>query len=123
VSLPTIDDDARSHFEPRASSVSARLSLLEKLRDAGVETFAVVQPMLPGDPRRLADALAERVSSVSIDVLHGVEGAEREFAVPAYAIARRDTWQRQHALELRNALLERGIDVWSGELPPDLVRC
>ena len=122
VSLPTIDDAVRKHFEPRASPIPARLSLLEKLRAQGVKTFAVVQPMLPGDVRALADALAERVSSVSIDVLYGVESAESEFATPEFAIARSDDWQRERAEQLRAELRERGVDVWSGELPPDLVR-
>lgn len=122
VSLPTIDDDVRKHFEPRASPIHARLAMLAKLGAHGVKTFAVVQPMLPGDVVELADALARCVSSVSIDVLHGVEGAVRDFEEPRYAMARDAGWQRERAERLREELGVRGVAVWSGELPPDIAR-
>src|ERR1051326_8509400 len=71
-SIPTFDDAVRRHFEPRAASITDRFALLRALRAAGAKTFAVVQPMLPGAVDAFADALAEAVSSVSIDVLYGV---------------------------------------------------
>jgi DNA repair photolyase len=120
VSIPTIDDAVRQHFEPRGASVDERLGVLRMLREAGVPTFAVVQPLLPGSIEALADALAETVSSVSIDVLHGVEGAEEEFEAEAYAASRQDEWQMRRAMELEAALEARGVLVWRGELPPDL---
>jgi len=120
VSIPTIDDAVRQHFEPRGASVDDRLGVLRMLRAAGVPTFAVVQPLLPGSIVALADALAETVSSVSIDVLHGVEGAEEEFDAPAYVESKDADWQVARALELEAALEVRGVAVWRGELPPDL---
>jgi DNA repair photolyase len=116
VSIPTIDDEVRAHFEPRGASVSDRLSILQAMRDAGVATHAVVQPMLPGS----IDALAQRVSSVSIDVLHGVQGASEDFGDPRYASAVDADWQMRQALALRDGLVERGVAVWRGELPPGL---
>jgi DNA repair photolyase len=121
VSIPTIDDAVRQHFEPRGASVDERLGVLRMLRSAGIPTFAVVQPLLPGSIVALADALAETVSSVSIDVLHGVEGAEEEFDAPAYVESKDEDWQMRRAVELEAALEARGVAVWRGELPPDLV--
>ncbi|MFO0757157.1 MAG: radical SAM protein [Byssovorax sp.] len=120
VSIPTIDDAVRQHFEPRGSSVDDRLSALRTLRAAGAKTFAVVQPLLPGSIPALADALAATVSSVSIDVLHGVEGASDDFDDPAYAPSKESDWQIERAVELEAALVARGVSVWRGELPPDL---
>jgi hypothetical protein len=60
------------------------------------------------------------VRSVSIDVLHGVEGAAEEFDAPAFAEAKRDAWQMDRARELEARLEERGVSIWRGELPPDL---
>lgn len=118
VSLPTIDEDVLKHFEPRASTAAERLRALEVLRDAGLETFALVQPFLPGNLVALADALAARVKSVRLDVLRGVEGAADQFADPRFAHATDAKWQDEKRAELAALLDARGIKVWSGELPP-----
>ncbi len=117
-SIPTFDDDVRRHFEPRAASIADRFALLRTLRAAGVETFAVVQPMLPGPVEAFADALAESVSSVSIDVLYGVQGASADFADPTYTAAATEDWQREHAAALSAALERKGVTIWHGDLPP-----
>jgi DNA repair photolyase len=116
VSLPTIDDSVRAHFEPRAASVDQRLAALDTLRAAGARTFAVVQPLLPGPVDALADALASRVSSVRIDGLHGEYGASADF--DSHPAARADSWQQERAMALASALTARGIPLWPGELPP-----
>jgi DNA repair photolyase len=119
-SIPTVDDEVRRHFEPRAASIPERLHALATLRRAGVRTFAVVQPILPGSIEALADALRESVSSVSVDVLRGEESASGDFDDPRYAIARSDAWQEARVGELAALLAARGVAVWPGELPPEL---
>ncbi|UQA63072.1 SPL family radical SAM protein [Polyangium aurulentum] len=120
VSIPTIDDATRRHFEPRGASIPERLALLGSFAKAGVGTFAVVQPILPGSIPELADALAATCGSVSIDVLRGEFGAVEELADPRFAHARDPGWQRARAEELASALAARGVAVWEGELPPGL---
>jgi len=117
-SIPTLDDEVRRHFEPRAASIADRFAVLRALHAAGVRTFAVVQPILPGPVDAFADALAEAVSSVSIDVLHGVHGAAGDFADASYAEAATDGWQRDRAAALTAALIRRGVTVWERDLPP-----
>jgi DNA repair photolyase len=119
-SIPTHDDDVRRHFEPRGASVPDRLAMLERMRKAGLRTFAVVQPLLPGSLHDLADALAKAVSSVRIDVLHGLQGAGDDFRDPRYAFAASDEWQREQAMTLHRLLAERGVHVWESELPPGI---
>jgi DNA repair photolyase len=119
-SIPTLDDGVRRHFEPRAAPIADRFAMLRMLRAAGVETFAVVQPMLPGPVEAFADALAEAVSSVSIDVLYGVQGAADDFADATYAAVATDDWQREHAAALTAALIRNGVTIWNGDLPPSL---
>jgi DNA repair photolyase len=121
VSLPTVDDEVRRHFEPRAASVPERLQVLRALRAARVRTLAMVQPLLAGSVEALADALAGAADSVSIDVLRGEIGASEDFADPRYAETREENWQRERTLELSARLEERGIPVWTSELPPDLM--
>jgi len=120
VSLPTVDDQVRAHFEPRAASVAERLAALDALRAAGVRTCAVVQPLLPGPIDALADALASRVTSVRIDVIHGEYGASADFDDPRFSAARSDGWQAERAAELAAQLTARGVALWPGELPADL---
>lgn len=118
-SLPTVDDGVRAHFEPRAASIPERLEALTALRRAGVATFGVVQPVLPGPLPALVDALAAHCASVTLDVLRGVEGAAGDFADPRFAHAASAAWQAERAAELERALRERGVPVWR-ELPPGL---
>jgi DNA repair photolyase len=120
VSLPTIDDEVRAHFEPRAASVPERLDILRTLRKAGIATMAMVQPIFDGSLHQLADALAETADSVSIDVLRGVVGAEREFSELRYAPTREQSWQVSQARTLAGLLGERHVPVWNSELPPGL---
>jgi DNA repair photolyase len=120
VSLPSLDEQALAHFEPRAASAAARVAVLRGFAGAGVATFAVLQPLLPGPVEALADTLASCVRSVHLDVLHGEEGAGGEFDDARYSMARAPSWQRERALRLAEALQRRGVAVWRGELPPTL---
>jgi DNA repair photolyase len=121
-SIPTLDDRVRAHFEPRAASIDERLDMLRRFKEVGVRRCVVVQPMLPGDPIALADALAEVVDSVSLGILRGELGAADDFADPRYRHARAEDWQTETAMALRDALVERGVDVWLGDLPPEVAR-
>jgi DNA repair photolyase len=121
-SVPTADDAVREHFEPRAASVEARFAALAALRARGAKTFVVIQPLLPGSITALADGVAACCTSASIDVLHGIEGAGREFSDERYAQAADPAWQRDTAAALAEALVARGVVLWNGELPPELVR-
>ncbi|MCX4243645.1 SPL family radical SAM protein [Paraliomyxa miuraensis] len=118
VSLPTIDDAVREHFEPRASTIAQRLDLLRNLRRAGVKTIAVVQPIFAGPLEPLADTLAEHVDGVSWDVLRGEEGARADFDDPRFEATRSESWQRDRAIALLAMLEERGVEVWDSDLPP-----
>jgi DNA repair photolyase len=121
VSLPTVDDEVRRHFEPRGATVAERLEVLRAFRSLGVRTLAVVQPLLPGSLAAHADALAGCADSVSIDVLRGVEGAGDLFSGdPRWVASAGDEWQLARAHALVDLLAARGVPVWRGELPPEL---
>lgn len=120
VSLPTVDDETRRAFEPRAASVAQRLELLDRIRAAGIHAIAVVQPLLPGSHDALVSALCRHADSVSIDVLRGEEAAGPLFDDPRHADARTDAWQLDRAQRLAHELRARGVAVWHGELPPTL---
>jgi len=120
MSVATLDDTIRQRLEPGAASIPARLDTLAQLRAAGLATFAVVQPMLPGDPNALAAALAAVVDSATADTLSGTFGAAHHFANPQLAEALQPAWQQARLHQVVGALRLRGVRVWRGELPPAL---
>ncbi len=65
-SIPTADDRVRQMFEPGAPPIQARIRALDELHQAGIRTFVMIAPMLPG-AEDLAEALAGKVDSVVLD--------------------------------------------------------
>jgi DNA repair photolyase len=65
-SITTADDRIRALFEPKAPSIESRLQALDKLHQAGIRTFAMIAPMLPG-AEGLAELLAGRADYILID--------------------------------------------------------
>jgi DNA repair photolyase len=111
VSVPTDDDRVRVAFEPAAPSIDVRVATLRGLRAAGLRTFAVVHPMLPMDPRRLAGLLAPHVEVVRVGPLAEkpqVAGIFRE-------IGREDAldprWEQENFAALSDAFTQAGIPV------------
>jgi DNA repair photolyase len=74
LSVTTADDDVRRLFEPLAPPISARVDALARLHEAGVRTFAMVAPLLPG-AEGLAGLLAGKVDHVLIDRMNYDYGA------------------------------------------------
>jgi DNA repair photolyase len=66
LSIPTADDRIRRLFEPNAPPIESRVRALDELHRAGVKTFVMVAPMLPG-AEDLAEVLAGKVDSVILD--------------------------------------------------------
>jgi DNA repair photolyase len=64
-------------FEPGASPVKDRLKTLEKIRSAGIRTFAFLGPLLPGNPERLIEELEEKVDIVFIDRMNYLYSIKR----------------------------------------------
>ncbi len=79
-SIPTDIDAHRATFEPGAEPIDARIEALAACRAAGLATFAVIQPMLPMNPHKLAQRLAPLIDAVRIDRMHSMD-----LAAPLYA--------------------------------------
>lgn len=65
-SIGTADDTIRKLFEPYAPPVGERLKALDELYKAGITTYAMIAPMLPG-AAPLAKALEGKVDYVLVD--------------------------------------------------------
>jgi DNA repair photolyase len=66
LSVTTADDRTRRMFEPRAPTIADRVEALGKLRGAGVRTYAMIAPLLPG-AERLPELLADRIDYILVD--------------------------------------------------------
>lgn len=65
-SITTADDEIRKLFEPNAPPVGERLKALDELHRAGITTYAMIAPMLPG-AEGLTKDLAGKVDYVLVD--------------------------------------------------------
>jgi len=66
LSVTSADDGVRQLFEPAAPSINQRIEALEELHLAGIRTYAMIAPMLPG-AEELAAELSGKVDYVLID--------------------------------------------------------
>lgn len=66
LSITTADDAIRKLFEPKAPPISERISALDELHKAGIKTYAMVAPMLPG-AENLAEMLKGKIDYLLID--------------------------------------------------------
>jgi DNA repair photolyase len=65
-SITTADDNIRKLFEPDAPPIKDRVRTLDELHQAGIRTYVMIAPMLPG-AEGLAEILAGKVDSVIVD--------------------------------------------------------
>jgi len=66
LSITTADDHIRKLFEPNAPSIKDRVDTLDELHRAGIRTYVMIAPMLPG-AGDLAGILAGKVDYVIVD--------------------------------------------------------
>jgi DNA repair photolyase len=58
-SITTNREEIRKLYEPLCASIPERLDAIRTLRDAGIETYATLAPLLPCDPKELAQCTLE----------------------------------------------------------------
>jgi DNA repair photolyase len=108
LSVTTADDGIRKLFEPGAPSIKERIKALEQLHLAGIRTFAMIAPMLPGADD-LADQLRGKVNHVLIDRMnyHYGDRAYREYHLEE---AMGYDFFHSKGKELASAFAEQGIE-------------
>jgi DNA repair photolyase len=70
-SLTTNREAVRKLYEPHCAPLDCRVKAIRELREAGIDTFATLAPLLPCDPEELAQiALDETDNDIIGDALH-----------------------------------------------------
>lgn len=111
LSIPTDDDRVRRLFEPGADPVEQRIEALERCRQAGLHTFAVIQPVLPMDAERLVGLLAPLVEAVRIDRLHARHQALHLYRRAGLESAASDAFFETTERRLREGFAARGVHI------------
>jgi len=105
--ITTMDEKVREIFEAGASPSSERIEALARLHAAGIRTFAMVAPILPG-AEYLVSALKGKVEYVIVDRLnyHYADWAYKRYGMQW---AREDSFFSQKGEELKTAFESEGI--------------
>ena len=67
--IVTLDERARSIFEPHAPSIKSRIEALAELKKEGIQTYAMLGPFLPFISERDLEELIRILSRIKIDYL------------------------------------------------------
>ena len=107
--LGTADEKIRVLLEPGAPPVSERIRALDRLHAAGIKTFVMIAPILPG-VEGLIDRLPGKVDNILVDRLNYAR-ANRVYAANKLEWARQDRFFRDKAEELSRGFRARQIPV------------
>ena len=106
--ITTADDNVRQLFEPNAPPIEARIKALDELHKAGIRTFTMIAPMLPG-AEELPALLAGKVNYILIDRMnyHYSDWVYRKYNLEA---TMSDEFIHRTAKEIADALEKQDID-------------
>lgn len=106
-SIGTADDRVRKMFEPAAPPIEARLRALGELRQAGVHTFVMIAPILPG-AEGLPKLLAGKADHAILDRMnyHYGDWVYRKYGLTEYLT---DEYFERMEFTLSSALNQAGV--------------
>jgi DNA repair photolyase len=106
-SITTADERMRKIFEPGAPPIAKRIEALEQLHAAGIRTFAMIAPLLPG-AEKLPALLKDSAGHVLVDRMnyHHADAVYKKYGMQW---AMKDGFFRDKGEELRKAFEKSGI--------------
>ena len=105
--ITTADERMRKIFEPGAPPIAKRIDALEQLHAAGIRTFVMIAPILPG-AEKLPDLIGKNAVHVLVDRLnyHYADAVYKKYGMQW---ALKDSFFREKAGELAKAFEKHGI--------------
>jgi DNA repair photolyase len=107
LTITTADDAIRKLFEPKAPPITERLRTLDALHRAGIHTYAMIAPMLPG-AEGLANTLAGKIDYLVVDRMN-YHYADWVYTKYGLADRRADEFFHRTGRELAAACQQLGI--------------
>ena len=108
-SITAADEKIRKLFEPGASPIKERIHALDVLHSRGIQTFAMIAPILPG-AEGLIEELSGKVDHILIDRVNYFY-ANRIYMENNLEWAKEDPFFIQKAEELKEGFKRKGIPV------------
>ncbi len=108
LTIATSDDEIRRIFEPKAPPIEIRIDALDKLHRAGVNTCAMIAPILPKAEGLIAK-LSGKVDYVLIDRMN-YHYADWIYRKHGFEYAMDEKFFNQMRVTLVNALKKEGLD-------------
>ena len=108
-SIGTADEKIRKLFEPGASPIKERIHALDVIHSRGIQTFAMIAPLLPGADG-LIEELSGKVDHVLIDRLNYFY-ANRIYMENNLEWAKEEPFFLQQAEELKEGFERKGIPI------------
>jgi DNA repair photolyase len=107
LSVTTADDGIRRLFEPNAPPIKERVRALEELHQAGIKTYAMIAPILPG-AEGLPEMLEAKIDSVILDRMnyHHADWVYRKYGLEEEMT---DAWFNRMEQELSSAFSQTGL--------------
>ena len=107
-SITTADDDVRKIFEPHAPPINDRIGALDELHRAGIKTYAMIAPLLPG-AERLPELLKGKIDYLLIDRMN-YNHADWLYRKHKFEDSLTDDFFRRTSRELASGCAKLGID-------------
>ncbi|MCL4502118.1 MAG: radical SAM protein [Deltaproteobacteria bacterium] len=109
-SIPTDDESVRRVTEPQAPPIPARINALKQVREAGINPWVFIAPLLPMNPARLAELIAPYASRVMMDPLNYRRQVQALFLNQGWDYALTDEYAATTRAELGRRLGEVAED-------------
>jgi len=108
LTVTTADDNIRRLFEPNAPPIGERIRALDELHHAGIRTFAMIAPMLPG-AGELAGMVSGKIDYLLIDRMnyHHSDWVYRKYKLES---AMGDDFFCRTGKELASAFEKQGLN-------------
>jgi DNA repair photolyase len=108
--ISTDDEQIARYFEPGANFISQRINALAKLHDAGIQTYAFIGPLLPGNPSRLIARLEGKVDRILIDRMNYLQSIRGFYFKQGIQEATSDDFFRKYKESLILEIKKRNMD-------------
>jgi DNA repair photolyase len=111
LSITTDSEATKQLFEPNSPPIASRIAALKKIHDAGIRTYVFIGPMLPMDPARIIEMIAENADSVLIDRLNYPKKVVSIYRRSGLEDCMHDSYFRSTGSKLKEELEKRNIPV------------
>ena len=110
LTITTDNEQIAKYFEPGASSISQRINTLAKLHDAGIQTYAFIGPILPGNPLKIVAQLTGKADRILVDRMNYIQTIKRHYHQKSIQEAMHDDFFRKYKKDLILEMKKRNMN-------------